>query len=278
MTKVHDVQENDTTRVAACATNEVRNRSGRTWESLPSNGTHREHERKTMDQGQVGRKRRVGEKGEKPRGRVEEGTAAASGPGMETTDQSADGVGLATPASSPTAGQQVNDTTADTINPHATCTGPTRPAGKSSEPPRQELEPKSHDRTPPSEDASGGEVHELATGDKVKGGETDDEDCRAHERVDDESSRVETSEDETTTMTPHAPQSMSLEGEWTGQASGGINKPTAPKMTSEDHPDEDGGPTNPTRPSRDPEDATGDDEHRPDAPTEPPNMPEGTRG
>ena len=265
MTKVHNVQENNTTRVAACATNEVRNRLERTWESLPSNGTHREHERKTMDQGRVGRKRRVGEKGEKPRGRVEEGTGAASGPGMETTDQSADGVGLATLVSSPTAGRQVNDTTADTINPHATCTGPTRPVGKSSEPPRQELEPKSHDRTPPSKDASGSEVHELATGDKAKGGEMDDEDRRAHERVNDEDSRVEKSEDETTTTRPHAPQSMPLEGEWTGKASGGISKPTAPEM-------------DPTRPSRDTEDATGDDERRPDTPAEPPNMPEGTRG
>ena len=172
----------------------------------------------------------------------------------------------------PTAtGQQVHKETADIANPHTTCTGPTRPAGKSSELPRQELEPKSHDRTPPSEDASGGEVqevaasHEVATGDEVKGGETDKDECRAHERVNDKDSRVEKSEDETTTMRPHAPQSMPLEGEWTGQASGGISKPTAPE-------------TDPTRPSRDPEDATGDDERRPDAPTEPPNMPEGMRG
>ena len=35
--------------------------------------------------------------------------------------------------------------------------------------------------------------------------------------------------------------------------------------------------TDPHRPSRDPADAMGDDEHRPDAPTEPPNKPEGTR-
>lgn len=200
------------------------------------------------------------EKGEKPRGRVEEGAVAASGPGMETMDQSADGVGLATPVSSPTAGRQVNEKTADTINPNATSAGPTEPVDRSPgpavepEPPRQESETTSQDRTPPSEDASGGEVHELVTGDKVEGGETDDED-----------SRVETSEDEIMATRPHAPQSMSLEGEWTGQASGGISKPTAPE-------------TDPTRPSRDPEDATGNDERRPDAPTEPPDMPGGTRG
>jgi hypothetical protein len=33
----------------------------------------------------------------------------------------------------------------------------------------------------------------------------------------------------------------------------------------------------PTRPSRDPADATGDDERRPEVPTEPPDQPKGTR-
>ena len=107
--------------------------------------------------------------------------------------------------------------------------------------------------------------HEGAMGDEVEGGETDDEVRRAHERVDDEDGRVETSEDETTTTRPHAPQSMLLEGEWTGQASGGISKPTAPEM-------------DPTRPSRDPAGTTGDDERRPDGPTEPPDKPQGAGG
>ena len=44
---------------------------------------------------------------------------------------------------------------------------------------------------------------------------------------------------------------------------------------SRDHQDAE--TTDPHRPSRDPADATGDDERRPDTPTEPPNMPEGTR-
>ena len=51
--------------------------------------------------------------------------------------------------------------------------------------------------------------------------------------------------------------------DWTGERR--HHKPTAPE-------------TNPTRPSRDPEDTTGDDERRPDAPTELPNIPEGTGG
>ena len=41
-----------------------------------------------------------------------------------------------------------------------------------------------------------------------------------------------------------------------------------------DHPDEDAGMKNPIRLSRDPADVTGDDEHHPDAPTEPPDKPE----
>ena len=39
MTTVYDVWENNTMHVAACASNKVRNRLGRKWESLPSNGT-----------------------------------------------------------------------------------------------------------------------------------------------------------------------------------------------------------------------------------------------
>ena len=114
---------------------------------------------------------------------------------------------------------------------------------------------------------------------------------------------MDTSEDETTTTTAGAPQSMSLEGEYTPQASNDSNelivcKPdevkatrdqdqesttsTSAQSTLHDHPDKDTGMRNPTRPSEDPGDAMGDDEHRPDAPTEPPNKPldeevEGTR-
>jgi hypothetical protein len=47
--------------------------------------------------------------------------------------------------------------------------------------------------------------------------------------------------------------------------------------TSSDHPDKDAATTNPTRPSIDPADTMGDNEHRPDVPTEPPDQPEGTR-
>ena len=267
-TTVHDAQHNDTTPVAARASDGVRNRSGRQQDNSPSDGTRRERERKTMDQDRVGPKRRVGKKGEKPRRRVEEGAVTARGPGTKTTDLQADGVGLATPASSPMAGRQVGEKTADTIHPNATSAEPTEPVDRSPgpavepEPPRCESYTMSHDRTPPSEDASGGEVqevaasHKVATGDEVEGVETDDEDHRVHEPIDDERSRVETSEDETITTTIS------------------VSAPSA----SCDHPDEDTVTTDPGRPSRDPAGATGDDERRPDGPAEPPDKPQGEGG
>jgi hypothetical protein len=51
------------------------------------------------------------------------------------------------------------------------------------------------------------------------------------------------------------------------------------QSVSYDHADGDAEMTDtPSRPSRDPEDMPGDDERHPDAPTEPPNKPKGTRG
>ena len=269
-TTVLDARENDTMQVAARTSNRVRNGSGRQRDNRdsPSNGTRREHERRTTDQGRVRRKQRVGKEGEKSRGRVEEEAAAAPrGPGRVTTARTTDGMSLATPASSPTASQAVDNTTADPANHNATSAGPTEPVDESpeppvaSEPPRQQSEPTSHDRMPPSEDASGGEVqevamsHEVATGDEVEGGETDDEECRTLERIDDKYSRVETSEDETTETTSASAPSASC-----------------------DHPDEDAVTTDPARQSRDPADAPDGDERRPDEPTEPPDKTEGMGG
>ena len=48
------------------------------------------------------------------------------------------------------------------------------------------------------------------------------------------------------------------------------------QSTSHHHPD-DTSMRNPPQPSEDPRDVTGNDEHRPDAPTELPNSPEGMR-
>ena len=207
-------------------------------------------------------------KGEKPHRRVEEGAVAASGLGMETTDQNADSVGLMTLASSPMADQQVNEKTADTINPNTTSAGSTEPADRSLgpavelEPPRHKLYTTSHNRMLLSEDALGSEVQEVAashegvTGDEVEGGETDNEDRRAHERINDERSWVEMSEDETimTTISASAPSVLC------------------------NHPDKDTVPTDPARQLRDPADTPDGDEHCPDKPTELPNKMEGTGG
>ena len=135
-------------------------------------------------------------------------------------------------------------------------------------------------RTPPSEDTSDGEA-QGATGEEAEGGEKDDDELRrAHERIDNEDSWVETSEDETTTVTLHAPPRTPLEGEWTGQASGGSSKPTAretktasARCESHDHPDsgENAEMKNSPRPLEDPGDATDDGARHPVKPTEPPD-------
>jgi hypothetical protein len=152
----------------AHTSNGVRNRSGRQCNGLPS---------KKTENG-------VGEMGETPRGRVDEEAAAATGPGTATTDHIwTDGVSLATLASGPrdnqkvglylvkpppptvestipTTSQQAHDTAADIVDPHATYTEPTKPAGTSqnppveSEPPPGQSEATSQVRTPLSEDAS----------------------------------------------------------------------------------------------------------------------------
>ena len=168
----------------------------------------------------------------------------------------------------PAAIQQVSNATADAANPYATCAGSTRPADGSQIPPDQ-LEP----------------LWVVAS----------DEDER---ETADETSYVETSEDETTTTTtpPSAPQSASLEGESAPQASDGsveltVHKPDEAKATrdqgyrptisastwsaSRNHPTDMETTTDPARPSEDPADATGDDERPPDAPTEPPDKPDG---
>jgi hypothetical protein len=105
--------------------------------------------------------------------------------------------------------------------------------------------------------------------------------------INNEDSHVKTSKDKTTTTRPNAPQSTPLEGECMEQMSSDGSELTAHEMywlmktsvstlsASCDHPD-DSGIMNPSRLSRDPAEVTGDDKHHPDAPTEPPNMPEST--
>jgi hypothetical protein len=102
-----------------------------------------------------------------------------------------------------------------------------------SQPPHGQSGATSQVRTPLSEDTSDG-VAQGATGDEVEGREMDDdEDCRAHECVDDKTS-------------------------------------TSASSALRDHPDVEA--TDSPRPSEDPVDTTGDDGRRPDKPTEPPDV------
>ena len=181
----------------------------------------------------------------------------------------------AIPQEPPTTTQQVdNHMTADTADPYTTCAEPTWPADESQDPPD----------------------------DEVESGEMANEDRRAHERVDEleETSRVETSEDEATTTTPDVPPRTSLKGECAPQASDGsaeltVHEPDEAEATrdqgnqppttsastpsvSRDHPTDTETTTDPARLSENPVDMTGNDERRPDAPTEPPDKPEGTGG
>ena len=237
----------------------------------------RERERMTTNHGKV-ELTRGGEKGTKLRGRVEEEVAAAPrGPGTVTMARTTDGMSLATSASGPT---PRDDKVVLTGKPPIEF-----------QPPRHESETTQPIRTPHDMGLSGegrgvAMSHREAAGDEVKGGETNDEVRRAHKRVDDEDSRVETSEGKTTTATPRTPQSTPLEGEWIGKTSGGSSELTAPGMESAsarsascDHPlaAEDAEPRNPTRLPEDPGNATDDDARYPDKPTEPPDDAESTR-
>ncbi|KAF8452628.1 hypothetical protein L210DRAFT_3662346 [Boletus edulis BED1] len=149
-----------------------------------------DHARKSQAVGKQPKSPHDNELSETPRGRVEEGTAAASGPGKTTTDhQRTDGVSLATPASSSlddskgaeahrtsvkpqnheAASQQVHEETADVANSNARCAEPTRPAGVSHNPPDKPLEEWAWDEVD--------EVDEM--GGRTDGGSTATEDHRA---------------------------------------------------------------------------------------------------
>ena len=116
-------------------------------------------------------------------------------------------------------------------------------------------------------------------GQVVAGRDDDDEVCRAHERADDPAHGVDTSTDETTatvtasvsmdTATPHEAKATR------DQCHQPATSTSAPSV-SRDHPGH-GMTRNPPRPSEDPADAMGNNEHRPDAPTEPPDKPKGMR-
>jgi hypothetical protein len=223
----------------------VRNRSGRKRKGSPNKKTER----------------RMGEKGETPRGRNDE-AAAATGPGKTTTDHHwTDGVSLANPASGP---QLVKPTPP-----------PSSPSVESTTPPK---------RTPPHANESHG------MGQAVAGRDDDDSDgnhCRAHQHVNNPAHGADTSTDESDETAASATANTSTDAAalhhdqakaTTDQGHQSTTSASAPPSVSRDLPDEDAKTTDLPRPSRDPADATGDDERRPDAPTEPPDKPEGRKG
>jgi hypothetical protein len=197
---------------------------------------------------QVETEGRVGKTGEMPNGKVDEEVATATGPRTETTDHHrTDGVSLATPVSSP-----------QLIKPP---------------PPLVESTTTLPIWTPPRANKS----HRM--GQAVAGGNDNDGDKRrVHERVDNPAHGADMSMDETTAS---ASASASTDAATPyHEPAKAIRDPGHPLTTSASHGyhDEAQCKVEPTRPPEDPADATGDDEHRPDAPTEPPDMPEGTKG
>ena len=200
---------------------------------------------------------RVGEMGETPHGKVNEEVAAATGPGMKTTEHHrTDGVSLATPASGTRVDQKVE---LDLVKPP-----PPPPSSVASTTPPKWTQPHAN------------ESHGM--GRVVAGRDDDDDDCRAHERANDPANSADTSMDETAASastdaaTPHHDQAKATRDQGHQSATS-----TSTPSASHDHPGEDAVTRNTPRPSEDPADATGDDEQRPDAPTEPPDMPEGMR-
>jgi hypothetical protein len=194
----------------------------------------------------------MGENGETPHWRVDK-AAAARGPGTVTTADTTDGTSLVTPASS------LQDRMVQLVKPP-----PSPPSVESTAPPK---------RTPPRANESHGVGRAVA--------DRDGDDRRAHERVGNPVYGPDTSTDETAASAT-ASASTDAAAPHTDQAEatrdqGRPTKTNASALSaSRDH--QDAVTTNPPRPSEDPADATGDDERRPDAPTEPPNKPEGMRG
>ena len=170
--------------------------------------------------------------GKTPHGRVNKGAGAAKAPGKTITeDLWINGVSVATPASGltpvestiPTTSQKVHEEAADITNPYTTRAEPTRPVGTS--------------RNPPDESPQ----HLEVAGNEVESWEGVVEECRAHDRIDNKTSRVKMSLDEATTTRPDAPQSTSLEGERMPQVGDGsaeliVRKPDDAEATRDrDH-------------------------------------------
>ena len=213
----------------------------------------------------------MGEKGETPHGRVDE-AAAARGPGTVTTAETTDSVSLATPVSGP---QQLVKLLLPSLLLESTI-----PPSLIKPPPRLVESNTRPKWTPPHVNESCGKGQQAVD---------DDEDCRAHECVDDplaahgadtsmdETAAIATASMSTDAAAPHHKPSAPLEGKQRGRET------TGETGADDDHAEatQDQGDQATTsasaqvRPSEDLADATDDEEHHPDEPTKPPDKPEG---
>ena len=163
--------------------------------------------------------------------------------GKETTAKLTDGVGLATPVSSPeppTPTQVADNTTTDAANPNATSAGPTRPEGELHTPPDELPSPLLKGRRSGASD----ELRKLPV---------------------DESTATQP------TWTPQVKRpSREVHGVAKNHKKAAEADVEGGEVNELAHMMNDG-----SRPSKDPGDMTGDSKHRPDEPTEPPNQPKG---
>ena len=197
---------------------------------------------------------RVGENGETPHGSVDE-AATVRGPGTATMADMTDSTSLITLASG------LQDRMVQLVKPP-----PSPPVEPSTTPPKQ---------TPP----HANESHEM--GQAVAGRDNDEEDHQVHKCIDDPADRADTSTVETA-ATATASTSTDAAAARNNQAKatrdqGQLTKTSVSAWSALcGHPDTE--TMDLTKPSRDPEDAMGNDKRCPDAPTEPPDIPEGMGG
>ena len=245
----------------------------------------------------------MGEKGETPHGRDNE-AAAATGPGTKTTDHHrTDGGSLTTPASGPEVDQKVR---LDLVKPP--------PSVESTTPPER-TQPHGNGRVVVDrDDDDGGRRARERVDDPAYRADTSTDETAAtvtaststdaaaphhapntplkgersrRELTGEVGARTEVGEGEDgsekllpdESSKPSEPTSPPDEAK--APRDQGYHQTTSmsARSTSCDHPDSDENTetSNPTRPSEDPGDVTDDDARHPDEPTEPPDMPEGTR-
>ena len=228
---------------------------------------------------------RVGEMGEMPHGKVDEEVAAATGPGMKTTEHHrTDSVSLATPVSGPQVNQKVE---LDLIKPPPppslamSTTPPVRTAPHANESRRNGQEVverddnnevrRAHERTEPTTPAS---THTAPRCDANVGARDGVRAQRRGARRRRRGTREGSGGDAEPRERPDTAKPGAPRGPGTH-----LHHPTAATTwsVSRSHPGEDAGTRNSPPLSEDPADTTDDEKHCPDGPPDPPDQRMGTR-